>query len=173
LIEFFYSFRIGVFIIETIIRADLSNPQHAEAIVFLLNEYAQDIMGGGEALSPYVQQNLVHELQKRSGVHVVLAFVNNQPAGLANCFEGFSTFACKPLLNIHDITVAPVYRGRGLAKKIMQAVETIARELGCCKVTLEVLEGNTVAQALYKACGYAGYSLDPQMGQAMFWQKKC
>lgn len=157
---------------EEIISADLSNPQHAAAIIYLLNEYARDIMGGGEELSDYTKANLVAELQKRAGVHVVLAFVDGKPAGLANCFEGFSTFMSKPLLNIHDITVAPEFRGRGLSKKIMQKVEDIARKLDCCKVTLEVLEGNKVAQHLYESCGYAGYSLDPQMGHALFWQKK-
>ncbi len=157
---------------EEILSADLSNPQHASAIIYLLNEYARDIMGGGEDLSDYTKANLIRELQQRPGVHIVLAFIDGKPAGLANCFEGFSTFACKPLLNIHDITVAPEFRGRGLSKKIMYKVEEVARQLGCCKVTLEVLEGNKVAQSLYATCGYAGYSLDPQMGNALFWQKK-
>lgn len=157
---------------EEILLADFTNPQHTAAIVYLLNQYARDIMGGGEDLSDYTKNNLVAELQKRAGVHVVLAFVDGKPAGLANCFEGFSTFICKPLLNIHDITVAPEFRGRGLSKKIMQEVEDVARAIGCCKITLEVLEGNKVAQHLYEGCGYAGYSLDPQMGNALFWQKK-
>ena len=76
------------------------------------------------------------------------------------------------LLNIHDITVTPEFRGRGLSKKIMQKVEEIAQEIGCCKITLEVLEGNKVAQALYMSCGFAAYSLDATMGSALFWQKK-
>jgi GNAT superfamily N-acetyltransferase len=157
---------------EEILSADLSNTQHADAIIHLLNEYARDIMGGGEDLSDYTKTHLIGELQKRSGVHIVLAFIDGKPAGLANCFEGFSTFACKPLLNIHDITVTPEFRGRGLSKRIMLKVEEVARQLGCCKVTLEVLEGNNVAQRLYESCGYAGYALDPRMGNALFWQKK-
>ena len=39
-------------------------------------------------------------------------------------------------------------------------------------LTLEVLEGNKVAQAAYRASGFAGYELDPEVGRAMFWQKK-
>jgi hypothetical protein len=27
------------------------------------------------------------------------------------------------------------------------------------------------AQALYTACGFAGYTLDPAAGHALFWQK--
>lgn len=157
---------------QEIIIADLSSPAHAAAIVYLLNEYAKDDMGGGAELSAFAKDNLIAELCKRQGVHVVLAFVDGSPAGLAICFEGFSTFACKPLLNIHDIVVAKEYRGRGIAKRLLAKAEEIAISLGCCKLTLEVLEGNSVAQAAYKASGFAGYELDPRMGKAMFWQKK-
>jgi ribosomal protein S18 acetylase RimI-like enzyme len=155
-----------------IIEANLALPEHAQALVQLMNEYALDPMGGGEALPDSVQSKLAAELQKRSNVRVVLAFVENQPAGLAVCMEGFSTFACKPLLNIHDMVVSREFRGRGLASKLLKKAEDIAIELGCCKITLEVLEGNRVAQAAYRSAGFAGYELDPSMGKAMFWQKK-
>ena len=157
---------------EEILLADLSLPSHGEAIIYLLNEYAKDDMGGSMELSIFVKNNLVSELKKRQGVYIILAFVDGNPAGLVNCFEGFSTFACKPLLNIHDVIVIPDYRGRGISKKMLNKAEEIALGLGCCKLTLEVLEGNTIAQVAYKSCGYSGYELNPKMGKAMFWQKK-
>jgi len=158
--------------VEDIIIAELSNPAHAEALVFLLNEYAKDEMGGKTELSDFAKDNLVVELQKRNGVHIIIAFVDGKAAGLAVCFEGFSTFACKPLLNIHDIAVLPEYRGRGISKKLLTKVEDIALLMGCCKLTLEVLQGNTIAQAAYRSCGFSGYELDPKVGTALFWQKK-
>ena len=157
---------------EEILLADLSLSSHGEDIIYLLNEYAKDEMGGGTELSIFVKNNLVSELKKRQGVYIILAFVDGYPAGLVNCFEGFSTFACKPLLNIHDVIVIPDYRGRGISKKMLNKAEEIALVLGCCKLTLEVLEGNTIAQGAYKSCGYSGYELNPKMGRAMFWQKK-
>jgi GNAT superfamily N-acetyltransferase len=156
---------------EEILLADLSLPSHGETIIYLLNEYAKDEMGGGTELLIFVKNNLVSELKKRQGVYIILAFVDGQPAGLVNCFEGFSTFACKPLLNIHDVFVIADYRGRGISKKMLNKAEEIALGLGCCKLTLEVLEGNTIAQGAYKSCGYSGYELNPTMGRAMFWQK--
>lgn len=153
-------------------RADLHNEQDTNAIVTLLNGYAMDPMGGSEPLSDFVQANLVNELRKRPTAHIVLGFADDQPAGLVNCFEGFSTFACQPILNIHDVTVDAAYRGKGLSSVMLDKVEEIARELGCCKLTMEVLEGNTVAQAAYERMGFAGYELDPTLGRAMFWQKK-
>lgn len=155
-----------------IFNADLSDPRHAGAIVELLNGYAMDAMGGGQPLSDFAKANLIAALGKRSDVHVVLAFVDEQPAGLAICIEGFSTFACQPLLNIHDLAVATAFRGQGISKLLIQKVEQVAVGLGCCKVTLEVLQGNQPALALYKASGFAGYELNPAMGTAMLLQKK-
>ncbi len=55
---------------------------------------------------------------------------------------------------------------------MLEVAEPVAHRLGCCKMTLEVLEGNVAAQAAYQSCGFAGYELDPCMGKALFWKKK-
>jgi ribosomal protein S18 acetylase RimI-like enzyme len=154
-----------------IVTADLRNKAHAEATVNLLNHYSRDEMGGGHDLPQFVQENLVGELLRRRAAHVVLAYSGQTPVGLVILMEGFSTFACKPLLNIHDVVVLSGFRGQGIAQKLLLKSEEIAKSLGCCKLTLEVLEGNKPAQAAYKASGFAGYELDPQMGKALFWQK--
>ncbi len=154
------------------LQADLDNPQHAEAVVFLLDSYARDPMGGGEALPALTRENLVAALRVRSDALIVLAFDEQRPIGLVNCFEGFSTFRCQPLMNIHDVVVLPDYRGQGIAQLMLQLVEQLARERGCCKLTLEVLEGNRPAQQSYRRAGFEGYQLDPEMGRALFWEKK-
>lgn len=151
--------------------ANYANPEHARAIVDLLDAYACDPMGGGESLSSYARAHLVAELAKMSHAFTVLAWVRGVPVGLANCFEGFSTFACKPLINIHDFAVLSAYRGQGVAQSLMAFVEGEARRRGAVKLTLEVLQGNAPAQALYARCGFANYQLDPAMGYAQFLQK--
>ena len=155
-----------------IVKADYHNKSQGEDLLRLLNAYALDPMGGGEPLSEFVQQNLLKTLVQQANVFTLLCYVNNQAAGFINCVDGFSTFNCKPLLNIHDVAVLPEYRGLDLSGKMLNVVEEIAREKGCCKITLEVLEGNKIAQNAYNKAGYAGYELDPIMGRAMFWQKK-
>ena len=156
----------------TIIDADLNNPQHGAALVQLLNSYACDPMGGAEPLSDFCQANLIAELKKRPTMCAVLALVDGKPAGFSICIEGFSTFACQPLLNIHDIAVTSAFRGQGIARKILTRIEQIAVQRGCCKITLEVLEGNKAAHALYTDVGFAGYQLDPALGGALMMQKK-
>jgi GNAT superfamily N-acetyltransferase len=54
---------------------------------------------------------------------------------------------------------------------VAAAVEAEARARGCCKLTLEALEGNTGAIALYRDFGFAAYELDPAMGRASFFEK--
>ena len=155
-----------------IVLVDYQNSQQGSDLVFLLDSYARDPMGGGEPLSQFVKDNLLSELSKRTFGLSIIVYVDDQPAGLLNAFEGFSTFACKPLFNVHDIIVLEQFRGLQLSQMLLQTLEKIALEKGCCKITLEVLEGNSIAQNAYRKAGFAGYELDPQMGKAMFWQKK-
>lgn len=155
-----------------IIQADLSSAQHAAALITLLDSYARSAAGGGKPLADYTRQNLISCLRARPDTLAILAYDADLPVGLVIAFEGFSTFMCKPLLNIHDVIVLENYRGRSIAQKMFSKVEAIARQRGCCKLTLEVLSNNTPAQAAYRKAGFAAYELDPAMGQALFWEKK-
>lgn len=155
--------------------ADYDSSADGEAIVKLMSEYSLDIMGGGEALPDSVKEVLVSEMAKVAGAFTVLAFVGSSddlaPVGLVNCFMGFSTFKAKPLVNIHDVVVLPEYRGLKLSTRMLEKVEEAARERECCKLTLEVLEGNAVAKSAYAKFGFGGYELDPELGGAGFWEK--
>lgn len=155
----------------TVHRADYTNPVHAAALVHLLDAYAADPMGGGEGLSDFAKANLVPCLAARPQAYSVLAYLGDLPVGLVNCIEGFSTFACRPLVNVHDVAVLSAYRGRGIADKMLALCEAIARERGACKMTLEVLQGNAGAIRAYQRFGFAGYQLGSAMGQAGFMQK--
>lgn len=155
-------------------RADYANPVHARALVTLLDAYAQDPMGGGDPLSDFAKVHLVTELAKRPQAFSVLAFseqAGDLAVGLVNCLEGFSTFACKPLVNVHDVAVLPAYRGQRVAEKMLELVVQIAHERGACKLTLEVLQGNVGAIKLYQRVGFSNYQLDPAAGHAQFLQK--
>jgi ribosomal protein S18 acetylase RimI-like enzyme len=154
-----------------VVAADYLNEQHARDIPMLLDRYAADPMGGGKPLDEDVKNNIVRELSKLPHAFSVIAYVDEQAAGLINCFEGFSTFLCKPLINIHDIVVLDEYRGNGIAGMMLEKIEAIARSKGCCKLTLEVLSNNEAAKSAYQKFGFSDYELDPQAGTALFWQK--
>lgn len=155
-----------------ILQVNYTNEKHGRHLIEMLDCYANDPMGGNQALSDFAAQNLVHELSNRSDAMSILAYVEGQPAGLLNCFESFSTFNCKPLINIHDLIVATEFRGLGLSTKMLKMTEEIAKERDCCKLTLEVLQKNIIAINSYRKFGFSPYELDPIMGRAEFWEKK-
>ena len=138
-----------------IIEADLGRAEHQQAIVHLTNAYAQDPMANGEALPEEVLKFLVEALRRHPTTVILLAYQGSEAIGIATCFLGFSTFAARPLLNLHDLAVLPEFRGKGVGRQLLQAVERKARELGCCKLTLEVQEDNSPARRLYERFGFA------------------
>jgi GNAT superfamily N-acetyltransferase len=154
-----------------VVVADYLDPKQAADLVGLLNDYAMDPMGGAEPLSEYSRNNLAQALSRVPGAFSILCYVDGNPAGFANCFPGFSTFKCEPLVNIHDIAVKSEYRGRRLSQEILNAIVDVARGQGCCKITLEVLTGNVPAQQAYLKFGFEPYRLDQESGEAQFWQK--
>lgn len=155
-----------------IVIADYGSEIHSRDIVSILDNYARDPMGGGEALSEFSKMNLVAGLSAFPGAVTVLAYEGRKVVGIVNAIPGFSTFSAKSLLNIHDLAVLASHRGLGISQKLLAAVEEIAERNNCCKITLEVLQGNAIAQKAYRKFGFTGYELDPEAGCAEFWQKK-
>ena len=154
-----------------IVNADYLKERHAEEIGLLMDSYAADPMEGGKSLTQQVKYNIAKELSKLPYAFSVIGYIDGMAAGLINCFELFSTFSCRPLINIHDVIVLKEHRGVKLSQKMLERVEDIAISRGCCKLTLEVLEGNQIARSAYTKFGFSGYELDPEMGKALFWQK--
>ncbi len=152
--------------------ADYRDARDAKAVMNLLDAYARDPAGGGTALASEVLAGLPEALAARPQAFSVLAWDGDEPVGLVNCIEGFSTFACRPLVNVHDVVVLAGHRGQRIAQRMLAAVEQEARRRGACKLTLEVLSGNADALRAYEREGFAGYQLDPAFGHALFMQKK-
>lgn len=154
-----------------IVEADLERDAHRRAVTELVDAYAADPMGRGAPLSEDVLRRLVPGLREQPGTLILLAYNQDRPIGIAVCFRGFSTFAARPLINIHDLAVVPEFRGCGVGKSLLQAVEAKARESGCCKVTLEVQERNHRARRAYESAGFAQAVHAQEAGGALFMSK--
>jgi ribosomal protein S18 acetylase RimI-like enzyme len=137
--------------------ASFADPRDANGIVAVLDSYAADPVGGGQPLPRDVRERLVATLREHPTVLVLLAFVAEEPIGIAVCFFGLSTFRARPLLNIHDLAVLPQYRGKGVGRALLRAAEEHARRKRCCKMTLEVQDDNRRARALYQRCGFEDF----------------
>lgn len=159
----------------TVRTVNLDVEQDATALLNLLDHYAQDPMGGGHPLTESTREHLIPRLKQVSNFHAALAWADDgadkQAVGLINCLIGFSTFAAAPLLNVHDLVVRDDHRGKGIGSALLGHAEHLARDLGCCKMTLEVLSENTIAQRSYVRVGFRPYVLDPAAGHALLMVK--
>lgn len=155
-----------------IVEANLDRADHAQSLLDLTNAYALDPIGGGNPLSPDVRAALIPGLRAHPTTLVLLAYHDGEAVGLATCFWGFSTFAARPLLNLHDLAVLPKCRGLGVGRALLRAVEARARERGCAKVTLEVREKNGRARGLYESEGFAHSGGGEDLGPDLFYVKR-
>ncbi|MEZ5943132.1 MAG: GNAT family N-acetyltransferase [Planctomycetaceae bacterium] len=137
--------------------ADFYNDQDATAITELVAVYADD----SDPIPESVKQDMVPGLRLVPSAFAVLATFGEQIVGVAVCFLGYSTFAARPLVNIHDLVIAEEHRGRGVGSQLIRAVEAHARVEGSCKVTLEVRVSNDRAESLYRRMGYRDPGNEP------------
>lgn len=150
---------------------DFGDQAHAAGLLSVLDSYAGEDMGGGAPLDPEVRRRLVPALRGQPNVLVLLAFEGGAVIGIATCFFGFSTFAARPLLNVHDLAVLPASRGRGVGRALLVAAEEHARARGCAKLTLEVREDNTRARGLYQERGFRDFELAGASYRTLFLAK--
>jgi len=110
-----------------VLPVDYQLSAHRDAVVMLLDAYARDPMGGGEGLTKDVKSRLCDDLATRPTAASFIAWLGDEPVGLVNCIEGYSTFKAQPLMNIHDIAVLPDHRGAGVGQALLAAAERHAR----------------------------------------------
>ena len=154
-----------------IVEADLSRKDHQRDVVAMIDAYARDPMGNDGPLPDDVYDRLIDGLRGHPTTLIYLAYAGDEAVGIATCFVGFSTFYARPLVNIHDLGVVPSFRGRGIGRALLAAVEAKARELGCCKVTLEVLSDNVRARAIYERAGFGPAVYGGNTSGTLFYAK--
>lgn len=147
---------------------DPGNSRDLLAMIEVLQSYAQDIMGGGQAIPESTIENLKQELPQQSNYVLFMAYLDQKPVGIANCFVSFSTFKAKLLINIHDLAVLPDYRGHGIGSDLLRAISHYAKKNKMCKVTLEVRSDNQ-AKDLYRRHGFG--PADYAVNDMLFWEK--
>ena len=154
-----------------IVEADLNHSEHQHAIVELIDAYAMDPMGNGKPLSAEVRRTLVPGLREHPTTIIFLAYQGGEAIGIALCFLGFSTFAARSLINIHDLAVLAPHRGQGVGRRLITEVERKARHMGCCKLTLEVQENNHTARHVYEAMEFVQAVYQAAAGGSLFLSK--
>lgn len=85
------------------------------------------------------------------GAH--LAFVGEEPAGLALWFRTYSTWEGRPGLWLEDLYVEEWARGQGVGRRLVAALARLARDRGWARLDLSVLDWNP-ARAFYDRLGF-------------------
>ena len=133
---------------------DFGDAAAVNGFLSVLREYSQGEGAGNQGIPPEKLERLPNQLVQFPTAKVVIASEEGNVVGIAVCIRGFSTFKAKPILNIHDLAVLRSHRGQGIGKKLIDAVKARAEKIGCCKVTLEVIESNEAAHRLYTRQGF-------------------
>lgn len=130
-------------------RTDSSNPGFIELVKALDAELAE--RDGGDH-SFYAQFNKIDKIR-----NVVVAFDDNEAVACGAIKEW------QPgILEVKRMYTKPQYRGKGIAGKILSALEKWAVELSCHTCVLETGKKQPEAIALYKK---NGYKIIPNYGQ--------
>ena len=76
------------------------------------------------------------------------------PVGFAQLYPSFSSVSLSRAFVLNDLYVDASGRGKGVASKLLAALEAYAWSFGFARVTLNVARDNLSAQELYRSRGW-------------------
>lgn len=85
---------------------------------------------------------------------IFIAHEGQIPVGFAQLYPSYSSVALTRVFILNDLFVCEAGRRKGVATKLLAAVEDYAWSLGAVRVTLNVARDNQPGQALYEAQGW-------------------
>ena len=105
-------------------------------------------------------------LDPDSGVLCIVAEVDGQVYGFANCVIHENTWELQPVCYLEDLYVLPSARGRGVGKAMMEWLRNAMRAEGWARLYWVTAQDNVAARALYEqftpADGFVRYVLKQQ-----------
>lgn len=92
---------------------------------------------------------------KRGDSVVLLARHNGVAVGFIQLYPSFSSVSMQRIWILNDLYVAPGGRRLGVGRRLMDHARSLATATGAIRIELTTEHNNTIAQALYRDCGYA------------------
>jgi ribosomal protein S18 acetylase RimI-like enzyme len=96
---------------------------------------------------------LAERFKRRDSV-VLLARHNGVAVGFVQLYPSFSSVSMQRVWILNDLYVAPGGRQRGVGRRLMDRAREIATATGAIRLELTTEHNNTIAQELYRSCGY-------------------
>ena len=108
-------------------------------------------------------------LDPDSGVLCIVAEVDGQVYGFANCVIHENTWELQPVCYLEDLYVLPSARGRGIGKALIEWLRNAMRAEGWSRLYWVTAQDNEAARALYdqftQVDGFVRYVLKQQQQQ--------
>lgn len=86
---------------------------------------------------------------------VFMAHQGSAPVGFAQIYPSYSSTALARVFILNDLFVHEYCRRKGVASKLLSAMEGYAWSQGAARLTLNVARDNRSGQALYEAQGWS------------------
>jgi GNAT superfamily N-acetyltransferase len=122
-----------------------------EALADLFDQYRQ-FQGKPGDLSACLA--FLHERFNHGESVLFLATSDGHPVGFAQLYPSFSSVELTRVFTLNDLFVVQAGRRVGVASALLRVVEQYAWSCGACRVSLNVVQQNVSAQALYQATGW-------------------
>ena len=126
-----------------------------ESEVGLILQFIKDLAAYEELLdSVTATEEIIRKtIFQDKRAEVLFCDYDQQTVGFAVFFHNFSTFNGKPGLYLEDLYVKPEMRNKGIGKKIMSALGTIAIERDCGRFEWICLDWNKKSIDFYLGLG--------------------
>lgn len=123
-------------------------PADLDDLAELFDQYRQF---QGQPSAPQAARDFLHARFDHGESVVFIAQADGAALGFAQLYPSFSSVSLSRVFILNDLYVAAAGRRRGVASRLLAAVEQHAWSFGAARVTLNVARANVQAQALYEA----------------------
>ena len=134
------------------IRIERASEKDVPLILSFVKELAEYERSSHEVVATLenLRESLFGERRVAEGV---VAYVGEEPAGMALFFHNFSTWTGLRGLYLEDLYVRPEMRGRGVGRALLAHLARLARERDCARFEWAVLNWNEPAIRFYRNLG--------------------
>ena len=128
-----------------------ATPEDCELLLRLIRELAT-FERAPEAVVATEADLRQHGFGPRPQFEAILAFFDDEPAGVALFHARFSTWIGRPCMYLEDLYVCEHARGRGIGRRLMARLASVAVERGWGRIDFQVLDWNP-ARRFYERLG--------------------
>ncbi|SDS12101.1 Acetyltransferase (GNAT) family protein [Paenibacillaceae bacterium GAS479] len=137
-----------------VVQAQHSDTGMAEELSLLFHQYRQfyghpDTKEQMDGARLFIQERL----QRQDSI-ILVAIFGEERIGFAQLYPVFSSLSMRRAWILNDLYIDEGWRGKGAARKLLQAAEQHARDTGAAYIQLSTAPDNKRARQLYESQGY-------------------